>query len=124
MRPQSITILCAILFVIGFSLAIRSIGQFVLVPSFYTFFTLIISIIGLYCYYGLWNMKRWCVYLFFIVWGLLSLTMFLGIDEFTTITIMRSLYLVSVMVIFAVVVLPHKNKLSGGLVWPLNKLIG
>jgi len=121
MRPQSITILSILLFVIGISLAVRSLGQFFMAPSFYTFLMLIISFIGLYCYYGLWNMKRWCIPLFFLVWGFILLPMLMGGDKLSMIMLMRLLYLISVMGVFLIVVLPHRNRLSSGLVWPLKK---
>jgi len=121
MRTQSITFFCAILFVIGFSQAIRSIGQFFLAPGLYSFFMLIISFIGLYCYYGLWNMKRWCIPLFFAVWGCLLLILLLGGGQFTTIIYLRLLYLVVVIIAFIAVVLPHRGKLSGAWLWPLKK---
>lgn len=121
MRPQSITILCVMLFLIGISLAFRSIGQFILAPGFYTFFMLIVSAAGLYCYYGLWNMKRWSIPLFFLVWGIITVPFFLGGDAFSTIILIRALYLMAIIVIFSVVVLPHRNKFSNGLVWPLER---
>ncbi len=121
MRPQSITILCVILFLIGFSLAFRSIGQFILSPGLYTFFMLIVSVAGLYCYYGLWNMKRWSIPLFFLVWGIITIPFFLGGDQFSTVTLIRSLYLVAVIAIFSIIVWPQRHNFSDGLVWPLER---
>lgn len=121
MRPQSITILCILLFVIGTSLTIRSIGQFVLVPGIYTFFMLIISLLGLYCYYGLWNMKRWSLSLFFIVWAAIGLPMLTGSEQLSTIMRLRSLYLIGVVVAFVLVVFPHRSKLSGGAIWDFKR---
>ncbi len=121
MRPQSITILCVLLFVIGISLAIRSIGQFVLVPGLYTFFMLLVSLVGLYSYYGLWIMKRWCIPVFFVVWCIIALPLFFGGDGFSTVMLLRSLYLVAMLVIFMIVVLPHKNKLSKGSIWDFKR---
>ena len=120
MRPQSITVLCILLFLVGSSMAIRSIAQLFLAPGFLSFFMLIISVIGLYCYYGLWNMKRWCIPLFYSVWGAIALPMLIEIGSLSMIMLLRTSYLVAVMVIFTLVVFPHKDKLSSGLVWPLN----
>lgn len=121
MRPQSITILCVMLFLIGASLTFRSIGQFFVAPGFYTFFMVILSFVGLYCYYGLWNMKRWSIHLFFVVWGLIVLPFFFGGDKFSTITLLRSLYLLAIISIFSIIVLPQKDKFSSGQVWPLKR---
>ncbi len=121
MRPQSITILCILFFVIGASLALRSIGQFVLVPGFYTFSMLIVSLLGLYGYYGLWIMKRWCIPVFFLVWCFISLPMLFGSDGFSTVMILRAMYLVGMLAVFIIVVLPHRNKLSSGSVWDFKR---
>ncbi len=120
MRPQSITILCILLFVIGVSLTIRSIGQVILAPGIYTISMLIVSIVGLYCYYALWHMKRCSIPLFFLVWGAIALPMYMTSGAFTTIVLMRSLYLIGVVTAFVLVVLPHKSQLSSGLAWPLK----
>ena len=47
-RPPSISVVGILFFVIGTSLAVRSIGQFVVVPGLYTFLMLVNSLLGLY----------------------------------------------------------------------------
>ncbi len=121
MRPQSITILCVLLFVIGTSLAVRSIGQIMLLPGISSFFMLIISFLGLYCYYGLWNMKRWSIGLFFVVWAALALPTLMELDGFSTILLMRSLYLLGMLAAFIGVVLPHSDKFTSGPMWQFKK---
>lgn len=117
MRPQSITIVCIILTVVGVSLAARSIGQFVILPGFYSLLMLVISLLGLYSYYGLWKMKRWCIPLFYIVWGFISASLVFGTEEFSRVVIMRSLYLVAVILIFTVIVLPYRHSMTKGSIW-------
>ncbi len=117
MRPQSITILCILLFVIGVSLALRSIGQFVLAPGMYSFFMLLVSLLGLYSYYGLWIMKRWSIPVFLLTWSLITLPALISNDGFSTVMLLRIAYLVGMLVVFMIVVLPHTNKLTQGAVW-------
>ncbi len=121
MRPQSITILCVLLFVIGTSLTVRSIGQVILLPGFSSILMLIVSILGLYCYYGLWNMKRWSIGLFFVVWAVLAVPTLLEMDGFSTILLMRSLYLLGMLAAFIGVVLPHSDKFTSGPMWQFKK---
>jgi len=124
MRPQTITVLCIALFGIGISLTVRSLAQFIITPGFYTFFMLIISMLGVYCYYGLWTMKRQCIPLFFLVWIAIPLPMLFGFGELTTITVIRSSYFVIILAIFSIVVLPHRNKFSEGPIWEFKKSRG
>ena len=121
MRPQSITVLCILLFVIGASLTVRSLGQIFLVPGLYSFFMLTISLLGLYCYYGLWHMQRWCIPVFFLVWGAISTPVLLELNESSTIILMRSMYVIGILIAFVVVVLPHRKEMSRGPIWQVKK---
>jgi len=124
MRPLTITVLCIVLFGIGISLAIRSLSTFFMSPGFYTFFMIILSFAGIYCYFGLWNMKRWCIPLFFCIWIIIPFPMFMGSDSYSTITMLRILYFIALLTVFAVVVLPHKDKFQKGSIWDFRSNIG
>ena len=124
MRPQSITILCILLFVIGASLLLRSIGQFFLVPGYYSFFMLLISLLGLYGYYGLWIMKHWSIPVFILVWSAIFFPMVLGPVPFSRIMLLRYLYIAGVVAAFMIVVLPHRDKLSKGPIWDFRRSKG
>jgi len=121
MRPLPITVLCVMLFGIGISLTIRSLTLFFISPGLYTFFMIILSIAGLYCYYGLWHMKRWCISLFFCIWIIIPFPLFMGLDSYSTISLLRILYFVALLTIFAVVVLPHKDKFQKGSIWDFKR---
>ncbi len=116
-RPPSISVVCILFFVIGTSLAVRSIGQFVVVPGLYTFLMLVNSLLGLYAYWGLWNMKRWSIPLFLVVWAFIAAPIFLTHGGLSTISLLRSLYVFALVAIFSVVVLPHRSKMSPDQVW-------
>jgi hypothetical protein len=116
-RPPSISVVCILFFVIGTSLAVRSIGQFVVAPGLYTFLMLANSLLGLYAYWGLWNMRRWCIPLFIVVWVFIGAPIFLTHEGMSTISLLRSLYVFALVAIFVVVVLPHRSKMSPGQVW-------
>jgi len=117
MRPLSITALCIILFGIGISLFFRSLSQLFISPGFFTFVMLIVSLISLYCYYGLWKMKNWSIPLFYAVWVFIPLPLFLGFEGASTITLIRSIYFVALLIVYSIVVLPHKGKFSQSSFW-------
>jgi|AP82_1055514.scaffolds.fasta_scaffold109995_1 uncharacterized membrane protein (DUF2068 family) len=120
-RPPSISVVGILFFVIGTSLAVRSIGQFVVVPGLYTFLMLVNSLLGLYAYWGLWNMKRWSIPLFLVVWAFIAVPIFLTHEGMSTISLLRSLYVFLLVTIFVVVVLPHRSRMSPGRVWNFKR---
>jgi len=114
MRTQPITILCVVLFVIGASMTLRHLFQFLFTAELGPFLMLVLSLIALFSYYGLWRMRRWSVMAIPIIWGIiLSLTLF-SAREMTTIMQLRSLYPIGIILIFLVVVLPSLKRFSGG----------
>ncbi|BCG65241.1 MAG: hypothetical protein methR_P3066 [Methyloprofundus sp.] len=117
MRPLSITTLCIILFGIGISLFIRSISQLFLFPSVYTFVMLAISLSGLYCYYGLWNMKTWSIPLFYAIWTIIPLPILMGFEGHSVTTIIRVTYFGVLLIVFSIIVLPHKGKFIKSSLW-------
>ena len=64
MRPKPITILCAILFVLAGIDSVGAIGAFFHISFFKALFRLIITLMGLISTLGLWEMKKWGVFLF------------------------------------------------------------
>ncbi len=117
MRPQTITILCVVLFLMGGTLFLRSATIFFMNPGIYTFLILIASIIALYCYYGLWYMKKWSIGLFYVIWIFIPLPLFMGAEGFSLISILRGLYFVALLVVFFLVVTPHKDKFKEESIW-------
>lgn len=121
MRPQSITVLCVLLFAMGASLSVRFVVQFAVAPNFFSFLLLVICLVALYTYYGLWNMRQWSILLFLCVWGSLLVLLLFIAPEITLILMMRAFYIVCIILVFLIVVLPHRDKFSSGPVWQPRK---
>ncbi len=117
MRPLSVTVMCILLFGVGISLTLRSIAQLFLYPGIYTFLMIGVSILGLYCYYGLWKMKSWSIPLFYLLWIIIPLPMFLGFEGQSVIVVIRESYFVALLIIFSIVVLPHRSKFHKASIW-------
>lgn len=114
MRTQPITILCVVLFVIGASMTMRFLFQFLFSADIGSFLMLLLSLIALFSYYGLWRMRRWSVMAIPIIWGIILLLTLFSAREMTTIMQLRSLYPLGIILIFLVVVLPSLKRFSRG----------
>jgi hypothetical protein len=113
MRTQPITILCVVLFVIGASMAIRFLFQFLLSADLGSFLMLVLSLIALFSYYGLWRMRRWSLMAIPVIWGIILLVTLFSAREMTTIIQLRSLYPIGIILVFLIVVSPSLKRFSG-----------
>ena len=114
MRTQPITILCAILFVIGASMTIRHLFQFLFTAELGSFLMLLLSLIALFSYYGLWRMRRWSIIAIPIIWGIIILVTLFSARQITTIVELRTAVPIAIIIIFFIVVLPSLKRFSGG----------
>lgn len=110
MRTQPLTVLCIVLFVIGASMAIRFLFQFMFDPTFGALVMLVLSLAALVSYYGLWRMRRWSIFAIPILWGIIFLLTLFSSREITTIVQLRSLYPIGIILVFLVVVLPNLKR--------------
>ena len=54
---------------IGVSQTVHAFATFAIHPEGRTLYGILFSIVTLLAYYGLWNMRRWGVFLFAAAWG-------------------------------------------------------
>ena len=112
MRPTSITILCIILFVIGFSQLTGSLIIAVAAPNFPSMVAVTINSIAVYAYYGLWQMQKWSVIAFLVIWIFYFVSLSFSPIQGTAVGLFRGWVIILVTGIYLFFVLPHWNKFS------------
>lgn len=113
-RPNPITVLCVVLFVIGISQFVGSVMIFGFAPRFLSLVSILINALALYAYYGLWKMRRWSILGVLGVWGFNFLFSWLMPMHGGLPQQIRTGVTMVVLVIFLIVVLPHWNKMKEG----------
>lgn len=112
-RPNPITVLCVVLFVIGLSQFVGSVMIFIFTLRFMSLLSILINGFALYAYYGLWRMRRWSILGVLGVWAFNFLFSWLMPMHGGLPQQIRTGVTIIVLVIFVVVVLPHWNKMKG-----------
>lgn len=112
MRPSSITVLCVVLFVIGGSQLIGSVIIVWTALGLLSVAAVIINVVALYAYYGLWQMRMWNVVAFMLIWIFNLLLLSLTSIHITAVEQIRGWVIMLVIAVYLAAVLPHWKKLS------------
>lgn len=76
-RPLAIWILCIAIVGITVPKLINALTALVVNPSLYPFLWLLVSAVILFACYGIWNRRKWGVYLFIAAWLVRSASIYL-----------------------------------------------